>query len=72
MQSLETPDDVCISDNLTAEQKSEVNDLVRQFPDIFTDRPGLTNLLEHEIKTTTETPMKQTIAHSFCYDRKDK
>ena len=31
MQSLETSDDVCISDNLTAEQKSEVSDLVRQF-----------------------------------------
>ena len=34
------------------------NFLVRQFPDAFTDRAGLTNLLEREIKTTTKTPIR--------------
>ena len=28
------------------------------FPDVFTDKPGLTDLLEHEIKTTTDTSIR--------------
>ena len=31
---------------------------MNEFPDEFTDKPGLTDLLEHEIKTTTDTPIR--------------
>lgn len=54
----ENPDNVEISPDLTLEQKAEVRNLIQEFPDVFTDRPGLTNLLEHDIRTTTETPIR--------------
>ena len=54
----ETPNDVQISGDLNNTQKLEVSELLMEFPDVFTDKPGLTNLITHEIKTTTETPVR--------------
>ena len=36
----------------------EVRNLVNEFQDVFTDKPGFTDLLGHEIKTTTDTPIR--------------
>ena len=49
----EAPEDIMISDDLTEEQRHGVSAFLNEFPDVFTDRPGLTNLIEHEIRTTT-------------------
>ena len=54
----ERPSDVPISSDLTPEQKIEVSELVEAFPDVFTDTPGLTYLIEHDIRTVTETPIR--------------
>lgn len=54
----ESSADIHISDYLSDEQKKEVNRLVNEFPDVFTDRPGLTSLIEHDIRTTTEIPVR--------------
>ena len=56
--SQETPTDVQISEDLNDSERQEVRNLVNEFPDVFTDKPGLTDLLEHEIKTTTDTPIR--------------
>ncbi|MCG7875094.1 MAG: RNase H-like domain-containing protein [Candidatus Thiodiazotropha endolucinida] len=55
---LESPTDIQISGDLTSEQKADIRNLAYEFPDVFTDKPGLTNVLEHEIRTTTETPVR--------------
>ena len=44
-----SPSDVQISSDLTPEQKIEVSELVEEVPDVFTDTPGLTHLIEHDI-----------------------
>lgn len=54
----ETPADIQISAALTSEQKADVRNLANEFPDVFTDKPGLTCLLEYEIRTSTETSIR--------------
>ena len=54
----ETPNDVHISDELTDEQKQQVKDLLYEFSDVLTDRPGLTSSLFHDIKVTSEKPVR--------------
>ena len=44
----ESPGDVHISADFTPEQMTEVASLVREFPDDFTDKPGLTHLIEYD------------------------
>ena len=56
--SKESYTDVNVSENLTIYQRAEVMSLLREFSDIFTDKPGTTNLVEHEIVTTTKQPIK--------------
>ena len=56
--SQETPTELKISEELNDSERQEVRNLVNEFPDVFTDKPGLTDLLEHEIKTTTDTPIR--------------
>ena len=53
--------DLIISPDLTQEQMSEVSNLVEGYRDIFTDRPGKTCLIEHEIRVTDETPVRQAM-----------
>ena len=56
--AFETPDLVKLSDDLGFEEKKELSSLLHEFSDVFTDSPGLANLIEHEIRTTTYTPMR--------------
>lgn len=58
-QSEETYKDVKYSEELTDEQRKQVQDLVHDYQDIFTDRPGTTDLEEHRIELTTEEPIRQ-------------
>ena len=57
VDKFEAPNDVQISGDLNNTKKLEVSELLMEFQDVFTDKPGLTNLITHEIKTTTETPV---------------
>ena len=41
-----------IGKKLTAQQKVKVQDMIRAFPDVFTDKPGKTELIEHKIELT--------------------
>ncbi|XP_067293545.1 uncharacterized protein [Pseudorasbora parva] len=42
---------VDVGDHLAAAQKTELNHLVRQFSDVFSTRPGQTNVIQHDIRT---------------------
>jgi len=50
--------DVKISETLDDSQKREVMELLELYQDILTDLPGSTEVVEHEIVTTTETPIR--------------
>ena len=54
----ETYKDVRISEDLTPQQQKEVRSLLREFKDVFSDKPGTTKLIEHEIETTTKDPIR--------------
>src|SRR5260221_11829079 len=54
----ETYRDVKIGDNLTVGQRAEVENLLAEFSDIFSDVPKLTNLVEHDIQLTSDVPIR--------------
>ena len=58
MQGGETWRDVQINEELPQEQKEQVYALVQEFSDIFTDRPGTTDLTEHKIELNTSAPIR--------------
>ncbi|KAL0176818.1 hypothetical protein M9458_029148, partial [Cirrhinus mrigala] len=49
--SLTDPVVVDINPHLSAAQKAELQHLVGQFPDVFSSRPGQTNVIQHDIRT---------------------
>ncbi|XP_062569214.1 uncharacterized protein LOC134231291 [Saccostrea cucullata] len=53
----ETIDDLKFGDNLNQNQRKELRDLCSKYETVFTDKPGHCNLTEHQIRTTTETPI---------------
>ena len=50
----ETHKDIHVNEALSSEQKVDVEKLLEEFKDIFTDVPGTTNLAEHVIEVTTD------------------
>ena len=54
----ETYKDVLINPNLSENKKKEIRKLLEKYKDIFSDVPGRTNLVEHEIKLTCDTPVR--------------
>ena len=50
--------DVIVNPELSEDKRKELNSLLREYEDIFSDIPGKTNLAEHEIKLTNDTPIK--------------
>ncbi len=58
MKAKETIADVKVSEDLTYGQKSQVYSLLQQFPDVLTDMPGRTTISEHDIKLTTDEPVR--------------
>ena len=47
-----------INPDLTKEEQSQIRQLVTNFASTFTGIPGCTTLLEHDIKLTTDTPVR--------------
>ena len=54
----ETYKDVKINEDLSEEQKAELRALIKEFRDIFTDKPGNTRLEQHNIKLTSDEPIR--------------
>ena len=56
--SKETLDDVKINTELDTNQAKEVSKLLKDFSDVFTDIPGTTDLVEHDIVLTSSQPVR--------------
>ena len=52
------PSDVDISTDLPQDQKDQVRDILNSFPDVLTDLPCYTNILQHDIKLSTDIPVR--------------
>ena len=50
--------DVQVSEGLSEEGKQQVNGLICEFPDVFTDVPGATDLVEHDFFVTSSSPIR--------------
>ena len=46
-----------VCDNLTLDQNKEMLNLLKRFPDVLCDKPGLTSTLEHKINLTSTVPV---------------
>ena len=58
LEQTEGIDNVKVNPQLTESQKTDVNNVLQEFSDIFTDVPLITNCIEHEIKLTSEVPIR--------------
>ena len=47
-----------LGDELTEDQQRVLKDLVRKYPDVFTNMPGETDVIQHQIKLTDDTPIR--------------
>lgn len=54
----ETFENVHLSPDLSTEQETEMREILKEFPEVFTDIPGKTNLVECDIKLTSQDPIK--------------
>ena len=54
----ESIEDVHVNDNLSAEQKQDVRKTLRQFAQTLTDMPGNSKVGEHDIKLTSDEPIR--------------
>ena len=49
--------DVKLGDELPEDQQRVLKDLVRRYPDVFTDMPGC-DVIQHQIRLTDDTPIR--------------
>ena len=57
MQSL-LPKDTLLRTYLTVVQQAQARAIISDYSNTFTTRPGCTMLIEHDIKLTTDTPVR--------------
>jgi hypothetical protein len=57
IESKESINDVTICDELTVEQKQQLDDLLSDYSDIFSDVPQVTNVIKHVVNTRTNDPI---------------
>lgn len=55
----ETLKDVDVCSELTEEEAKQLWELLKRYEHLFTDLPGLTSLLKHDIKLTSKTPIRK-------------
>lgn len=58
LEATETISDVNIAEDITRDKRVQINTLLEEFKDVLTDLPGRTTLATHEIKTTTDEPIR--------------
>ena len=46
-----------LGDELPEDQRRVLKDLVQRYPDVFTDMPGETDVIQHQIRLTDDTPV---------------
>ena len=49
--------DVKLGEDLSENQRRMLKDLTRRYPDVFTDMPGETNVIQRRVKLTDDTPI---------------
>ena len=54
----ESVNDVVINPDLSSEQQDEVRSLLREYKEIFSDVPKVTNLIEHKVELTKRKPVR--------------
>ena len=54
----ETVKDVVVNPELPKEQQIEIREILKQYSDIFTDIPKVTNLMEHKVELTNHDPIR--------------
>ena len=59
--------DVKLGDELPEDQQRVLKDLVRRYPDVFTDMPGETDVIQHQIRLTDDMPISNRWCH--CDDK---
>ena len=50
--------DIKLGDELPKDQRRVLKDLVRRYPYVFTDMPGETDVIQHQIRLTDDTPIR--------------
>ena len=50
--------DVKLGDELPEDQRCVLKDLVRRYSDVYTDMPGETDVIQHEIKLADDMPIR--------------
>ena len=50
--------DVKLGEDLFEDQRRMLKDLTRRYPDVFTDMPGETDVIQHRVKLTDDTPIR--------------
>ena len=50
--------DVKLGDELPEDQRRVLMDLVQRYPDVLTDMPGETDVIQHQIRLTDDTPIR--------------
>ena len=50
--------DVKLGDELPEDQRRVLKDLVQRYPDVFTDMPGETDVIQHQIRLSDDTPIR--------------
>ena len=58
VHSKETVGDVTFGQQLNREQKGQLQEVVKKYERIFTDVPGHANIIEHEVKLTSDEPVR--------------
>ena len=48
--------DLTVGDQLSVEQQRQLRELLSDYPQVFSGRPGVTNLIKHTISVTDDTP----------------
>ena len=73
--SKESVSDVQVCNDLSHEKKAEIQELLNEFSDVFSDVPGTTNIVEHEIKLTSSQPIRSKqypVPYSLKQDIKEE
>ena len=50
--------DVKLGQDLSEDQRHMLKDLIQRYPDVFTDMPGETGVIQHRVKLTDDTPIR--------------
>ena len=58
LKAAESVNDVKVDPDLTSEMKNQISQLLQDYDDVLTDLPGRTTIGEHDIKLTTDEPIR--------------